>query len=160
MKENYTIADVVSITGLSDRTIRHYIRQNTLCGSKENGSWRFSLEQVCAFMNDPNVLPGIRAKKNALVYDFLACSRRQEAEMCLMLDLPGLASQDIASAFCEAINSSGYESLHFSFDSLGGQTPRVILKGKPEEVLGLIGQYYRKETDGVLIAAPEFCQNR
>ena len=145
MKEVYSISDAVRITGLSDRTIRHYISQNILCGEKMNGAWQFSIEQLCDFMNDPNVLPGIRAKKNALVYDFLSENRRREQEMCLMVDLPGEDSQTVASFFCETINASGYGSIHFSFDSLGGQTPRVILKGDPQEVLGLMQRFYEAE---------------
>ena len=145
MKEYYSISDAVSITGLSDRTIRHYLSHSTLCGEKANGAWRFTAEQLGHFMNDPNVLPGIRAKKNALVYDFLADSRRREQEMCLMVDLPGEDSQTVASFFCETINTVGYESIHFSFDSLGGQPPRVILKGEPQEVLNLMQLFYEAE---------------
>ena len=142
MKEYYSISDVVRITGLSDRTLRHYISQHMLCGEKINGAWQFTPEQLGNFMNDPNVLPGIRAKKNALVYDFLADNRRKEQEMCLLVDLPGKDSQTVAAFFCESINAGGYESIHFSFDSLGGQTPRVILKGDPQEVLELIQRFY------------------
>jgi len=145
MKEYYSIADVVAITGLSDRTIRHYISQNTLCGEKMNGAWQFNAEQVCNFMNDPNVLPSIRAKKNAIVYDFLADSHRREQELCLIADLPGEDSQAVSAFFCETIKGGGYESIQFSFDSLGGQTPRVILKGQPEEVLELMRQFYKAE---------------
>jgi len=145
MKDFYTISDVVQITGLSDRTIRHYISQKMLDGEKKDGTWQFTAEQVSVFMNDRNVLPGIRAKKNAIVYDFLSEQRRKEQEMCLMADLPGEDSQTVSTFFCKAINSGGYESIHFSFDSLGGQTPRVILKGQPEEVLGLIQRFYREE---------------
>ena len=145
MKEFYTIADVVEITGLSDRTIRHYISQNTLCGEKINGVWQFTAEQLVYFMNDPNVLPGIRAKKNALVYDFLVQNRRSEPEMCLMVDLPGRASQAVSSFFCEAISAGSYADIHFSFDSLGGQTPRVILKGNPQQVMALMQQFYAAE---------------
>lgn len=145
MKEYYSIADVVTMTGLSDRTIRHYISQNTLCGEKINGIWQFTAEQVCAFMNDPNVLPGIRAKKNALVYDFLADNHRREQELCLMADLPGEEPQAVSSFFCNAINGGNYESIQFSFDSLGGQTPRVILKGQPDEVMTLMQRFYTAE---------------
>lgn len=145
MKEFYTIADVVEITGLSDRTIRHYISQNTLLGEKINGAWQFSAEQLGDFMNDPNVLPGIRAKKNAIVYDFLLQNRRNESEMCLIVDLPGRDSQAVSSFFCDAINAAGNAELHFSFDSLGGQTPRVILKGNPQQVLKLMQQFCATE---------------
>lgn len=142
MKDSYTIADIVEITGLSDRTIRSYISQKVLEGEKIEGAWRFTPEQLSTFMNDRNVLPGIRAKKNAIIYDFLSDSHRREQELCLMVDLPGADSQAVSSFFCNAINDGGYESIHFSFDSLGGQTPRVILKGKPDQVLGLMQQFY------------------
>ncbi len=145
MKEYYTISDAVRITGLSDRTIRHYISQSTLCGEKVNGIWHFTMEQLCSFMNDPNVLPGIRAKKNAIVCDFLMETHRKEQELCMMADLPGEDSQTVSTFFCEAINSGGYESIRFSFDSLGGQTPRVILKGQPDEVMTLMQRFYAEK---------------
>ena len=142
MKESYTISDIVAITGLSDRTIRNYISQKVLEGEKIEGAWRFTPEQLSTFMNDRNVLPGIRAKKNAIIYDFLSDSHRREQELCLMVDLPGADSQAVSSFFCNVINDGGYESIRFSFDSLGGQTPRVILKGKPDQVLGLMQRFY------------------
>ena len=142
MKESYTISDIVAITGLSDRTIRNYISQKVLEGEKIEGAWRFTHEQLSTFMNDRNVLPGIRAKKNAIIYDFLSDSHRREQELCLMVDLPGADSQAVSSFFCNVINDGGYESIRFSFDSLGGQTPRVILKGKPDQVLGLMQRFY------------------
>lgn len=142
MKDSYTIADIVEITGLSDRTIRSYISQKVLEGEKTDGAWRFTPEQLSTFMNDRNVLPGIRAKKNAIVYDFLADTHRSQQELCLMVDLPGADSQAVSSFFCDTINDGGYESIRFSFDSLGGQTPRVILKGKPDQVLGLMQRFY------------------
>ena len=145
MKESYTISDIVAITGLSDRTIRHYISQKVLDGEKADGIWRFTIDQLCAFMNDPNVLPGIRAKKNAIVYDFLLENHRREQELCLMADLPGEDSQVISAFFCEQISGGGYGSIRFSFDSLGGHTPRVILKGQPDEVLGLMQRFYAEK---------------
>jgi len=142
MKDSYTIADIVEITGLSDRTIRSYISQKVLEGEKIEGAWRFTPEQLSTFMNDRNVLPGIRAKKNAIIYDFLSDTHRREQELCLMVDLPGVDSRAVSLFFCDTINDGGYESIRFSFDSLGGQTPRVILKGKPDQVLGLMQRFY------------------
>lgn len=145
MKDTYTISDVVTITGLSDRTIRHYISQQVLDGEKIDGVWRFTAEQVSSFMNNPNILPGIRAKKNAIVYDFLADRHRKEQELCLLADLSGEDERVVSSFFCDLINGGGYGSIRFSFDSLGGQTPRVILRGQPDEVLGLMQRFYAAE---------------
>jgi len=142
MKETYTISDVVRITSLSDRTIRQYISQNVLEGEKKDGIWRFTPEQICAFMNDPNVLPSIRAKKNAIVYDFMVSKHTSDPRMCLLLDLPGVDSQAVSAFFCDAINSGGYESIRFAFDSLGGHVPRITLKGDPQQVLALVQHFY------------------
>ncbi len=144
MNEYYSLAEAVSITGLTDRTLRSYISQNMLTGEKHNGAWRFTVEQLCSFMNDPNVLPGIRTKKNAIVYDFLADSHRHKQECCMLLDLPAANSESVAEFFCSAINSGDYGDVIFSFDSLGGRTPRVILKGQTDCVLALI-QRFRAE---------------
>lgn len=141
MKEFYTISDVVAITGLTDRTIRHYISQSVLQGDKADSAWRFSAEQLSHFMNDPNVLPSIRAKKNAIVYDFMV-SKHAVPRMCMMLDLPGADSQAVSAFFCDAINSGGYESIRFAFDSLGGHVPRITLKGEPQQVLALTARFY------------------
>ena len=141
MNEYYSLAEAVSITGLTDRTLRSYISQNMLTGEKHNGAWRFTAEQLCSFMNDPNVLPGIRAKKNAIVFDFLAEKRRSIREACLVLDLPGCDFEAVPAFFCSAINSGAYGDIVFSFDSLGGQTPRVILKGETDAVLALVERF-------------------
>ena len=142
MQDFYSISDVVAITGLTDRTIRNYISQNVLKGEKADGIWRFSAEQLSNFMNDPNVLPSIRAKKNAIVYDFLADKYASKPEMCLLLDLPGADSQSVSAFFCDAINGSNCKNIRFAFDSLGGQTPRVTLKGDPQQVLALVQRFY------------------
>ena len=144
MKEYYTLADAVSITGLTDRTLRTYISQKTLEGEKHNGAWRFTAEQLGTFLNDPNVLPGIRTKKNAIVYDFLADSHRLKQECCMLLDLPAANFEAVAEFFCSAINSGDYGDVIFSFDSLGSRTPRVILKGQTDCVLALI-EHFRAE---------------
>lgn len=96
-------------------------------------------------MNDSNVLPGIHAKKNALIYDFLADTHHKKQELCLMVDLSSVNAQTIATYFCEVINSSDYETLRFSFDSLVRQTPHVILIGKPQEVLNAMQQFYTEK---------------
>ena len=43
---NYTIANIVQFTGLTDRTIRNYISSGILIGEKTNGVWQFTPEQV------------------------------------------------------------------------------------------------------------------
>ena len=42
----YTVADVASVTGLTSRTIRNYLKDGTLTGAKVGVQWRFTEEEV------------------------------------------------------------------------------------------------------------------
>lgn len=139
--ELYTIHHITLFTGLSDRTIRNYIRLGLLQGEKINGQWQFTLEQVEAFVRNPAVRPSILAKKNALVYDFLLDDKKRENQMCVILDLPEADPKETADFFCYEISAPGkYRDLRFSFDS-GGGMPRIILKGSPDQIMELVQRY-------------------
>ena len=137
----YTIQHIVLITGLTDRTIRGYLATGLLEGEKINGLWHFTPEQVETFLRHPAVRPSILAKNNAIIYDFLAEDRKQDAEMCVILDLPGDNPKRIAEFFCYTISTGDFHDFRFAFDSAGG-TPRVILKGDPQQIRALLDQYY------------------
>lgn len=137
----YTINHIVLISGLTDRTIRSYISAGILEGEKINGLWHFTPEQVEAFLHHPTVRPSILAKNNGVVYDFLLENKKKRQEACIILDLPGADEKETARFFCCAINNGDYRDLQFRFDSVSG-TPRVILRGVPDQVLALVSAYY------------------
>ena len=137
----YLISHLTMFTGLSDRTIRNHISAGFLKGEKINGLWHFSPEQVDAFIKHPSVWPGILAKKNAMVYDFLLEEKRTIPETCAILDLPGADPKHTAEFFCYTISNGTYQNIRFSFDA-HGQTCRVILKGDTGAVLELLNRYY------------------
>ena len=66
--EKYSINDLVEMTGLTDRTLRNYIKSGLLRGEKIDGVWQFTAEDYGAFISDKNVIPSLRAKKNGVVY--------------------------------------------------------------------------------------------
>ena len=136
----YLISHLVLFTGLTDRTIRNYISSGILCGEKINGLWHFTPEQVEEFIRHPAVRPSILAKNNSLVYDFLLDNGKKDPEICMILDIPGADEKALCEYFCYAISNGDYKNLRFSFDGVG-KTPRVILKGRPADVLGLIGGF-------------------
>ncbi len=140
----YTIHHVALITGLTDRTLRSYISLGILKGEKINGLWHFTPEEVEAFLLHPKVRPSIQAKKNGIVYDFLAETKRRNDECCIILDLPGANSKETAEFFCYSINSGNYKNLRFSFDS-ANQIPRLILKGNIPDMLSLTNAYFTKK---------------
>lgn len=135
----YTIGDLVVMTGLTDRTIRSYIASGILQGEKDDGRWRFSVEQVEAFVLHPAVRPSILAKQNAEVYDFLLDRKKPARQACVILDLPGSDPEAVSRFFCGRITQGKENDLRFFFDRNDG-TPRVILRGEPEALLRLMGQ--------------------
>lgn len=137
--EKYTMKQLAQMTGLTDRTLRHYLAVGILEGEKRNGLWTFTDEQMDAFVRHKTVRPSILAKKHALVYDFLAQPKKRK-EMCVVLDLPEDQDEDTAQAFCDAINAGDFENIRFSFDGIE-KTHRIILKGAMSDVLQLLQQY-------------------
>ena len=136
----YLISHLVLITGLTDRTLRSYLSSGILQGEKINGLWHFTAEQVEQFLRHPAVKPSIQANRNALVYDFMIDTKKQEPQICVIMDLPGCDVKETAAYFCYSISTGDYRNIQFSFDDTGG-TPRVILKGKTADVLKLVNEY-------------------
>lgn len=142
----YLIKHLTLITGLTDRTIRNYLTMGLLQGEKINGLWHFTAEQVEEFLHHPAVRPSIQAKQNALIYDFLAESKKTAAEICMILDLPNAHKKEVAEFFCYRINQGNFHHIHFTFDGVGTMA-RIILKGDPAEVMDLVQAYYQHQED-------------
>lgn len=143
MKDTFSINDVAMMTGLTTRTIRTYISMGFLTGDKADGTWNFTPEQIEAFSQHPAVQPSIRAKRNALVYDFLGTKPTGD-RMCTVLDLPFAEAMKASVFFCQKISEFTPESeLHFASEHIG-KGVRLILRGSPTDVLGLLNAYYSK----------------
>lgn len=142
MDQLYTIRDICMFTGLTDRTLRTHIAQGSLSGTKVDGAWRFTAEQVKTFLSLPHVWPGIQAKKNAIVLDFLRSKSAGTPKMCVVWDFPGEDSQEISTAFCRLLSETTdpKEELTFSADSTG-TCPRIILRGASHDVLSLLNAF-------------------
>ena len=136
----YVINHIVMFTGLTDRTIRSYIASGILQGEKINGVWHFTPEQVEAFIQIPEVKLAIRSKNKSLVYDFMLDDFKKEDEACIILDLPNADRKIIMEEFAYRINNSPYQNIHFSFDG-NRNIPRVILKGKMDDVIEIVNAY-------------------
>ena len=143
MNEFYTINDIATMTGLTTRTLRNYIKLGMLDGEKIDGVWQFSMEAVSAFMADKNVQPSIKAKKNGVVYDFMADCHKKTNEICTIMDFPVSEAEGmkISNFFCEEVNKAQCGAINFSFEYAGGMA-RVILKGPEEFVAEVMKKYY------------------
>lgn len=143
----YVINHVSLITGLTDRTIRNYIASGVLQGEKIGGVWHFTPEQVEAFIQVPEVRLSIRSKNKSLVYDFMLDEFKKEDEACIILDLPNADRKTVMEEFAYRINNGSYRNIHFSFETYG-KTPRIILKGKMEDVLEISNAYLNRVKNG------------
>ena len=139
MEKKYTIEDVVLMTGLSERTVRGHIAAGFLAGDKEDGKWRFTEEQLAAFFEHPAVKPGIHAKRNALVYDFMAAGAPAGRRMCVLVDLgPEESAAAVTEAACRAMNgASPSAELRFAMEK-NGPGVRLILTGAAADVASVL----------------------
>ena len=78
MDKTYTINELSTITGLTTRTLRNYIKDELLKGDKSTGQWFFSEENIHSFVSHPSVHPSIQAKNRAIAYDFLGNERKKK----------------------------------------------------------------------------------
>ena len=138
----YTIEQLSTITGLTTRTLRYYLKTDILQGSKETGIWQFTEQQVLEFVRHPAVSPSIQAKHHAIVYDFLARQDHSENEMCILLDrtLGEGEAKKLADFFCQAVSRRSHIRVAFSYES--GKA-RYILKGAEADVSQIMREFYQ-----------------
>ena len=146
MQEMYTINHVALMSGLSSRTIRNYMKMGFIEGEMINGVWHFSAEAVGDFFANPNVAPAIKAKRNALIFDFLADDDKQQDEMCTVIDQRANLEEAnaISEFFCDAINRAWSGVIRFGF-SFNGNQARIILTGPEDAVQQLLAAYDNAE---------------
>ena len=140
----YSLNDVAMITGLTTRTLRNYLKLNLLSGEKIDGNWSFTPEELDAFMSDPAVKQAIKAKRNAIVYDFLSNPVKKGNRVCTIMDLPVSAEEatETADFFCDLVNKNGSD-ITFTFNMEKGFA-RFILSGSEDPVADFMKAYYER----------------
>ena len=143
MEKNYTINEVAVMTGLTTRTVRNYLKTGLINGEKINGVWQLSAEDFSDMLANPAVKPSIKAKNNAVVYDFLADEKKKTNKICTVIDLnvEDKEAEEISQFFCDSINGGEYGDIVFKFEKKGSNV-RVILSGDDEAVFDLVKRYY------------------
>ena len=141
----YTMNNIAMMTGFTTRTLRNYLRQEILKGEKVDGAWRFSEEEYEAFLTHPAVKPGIRAKQNAIVNDFLLLNAKKENRTCVILDIctEREEAKQAAAFFCERIKEQEDEELQFGME-WHKKNMRIILSGTENAVKEIMKRYYEE----------------
>lgn len=88
MQTYYTVADVARMTGLTERTIRSYLRDGKLLGSRVGVQWRFTEAQVTALFADAQAQQRIAQTKAQHVLDFLQEAGHTSPSACTVVDVP------------------------------------------------------------------------
>ncbi len=140
----YNLNDIAMITGLTTRTLRNYLKLDLLKGEKIDGNWSFTEEELDAFMSAPAVKQAIAAKRNAVVYDFLADPFKKGNRICTILDLPVSEAEamETAAFFCDLINKNGSD-ITFKYNQERGFA-RFILSGSEDQVVDFMKAYYER----------------
>ena len=103
---------------------------------------KFTEEEIAEFFENPYVISGIRAKNRAIVFDFLAQNKKQDNEICTILDLhvEQEEAEEISAFFCEEVGKRE-EKIKLSFEKNGAYV-RVILRGYEDSVMEILNKYY------------------
>lgn len=138
MSECYTIEDVAAFTGLTGRTLRTYLKDGRLTGSKEDGAWRFTPEDLESFFQDGGVRRAMEANRNAMVYDFMLGGPGED-RCCVIRDIPVAegGEEALRNRLLERVNQAeGQVKLAYSYGTgrRGRGSARAILTGPASAV--------------------------
>lgn len=144
MEQKYTINQVAAMTGLSTRTIRNYLKSGLIGGEKIEGVWLFSAEDFENMLTNSAIKSSIKAKSNAVIFDFIADDRKKSNKICTILDLyaDDKEAEEISQFFCDTINNNySTADLTFKFEKYN-RNVRIILSGADEAVFDMLKRYY------------------
>ena len=74
----YSITDLQRITGLSERSLRNFLKDNILKGEKVNGKWMISKTQIVDFIKNEDVYYSLKTKLKGIVRDCVIDVRNSE----------------------------------------------------------------------------------
>lgn len=140
----YTVADVAALTGLTDRTIRNYLKEGTLHGKKVGVQWRFTQQNIESLFREADVTEPLTELLDELVADFLHGSQRPQEMECRILDIPCKTEElwkNIVKKLRKQIDEKrgGWPEIAWEYKS-EEQMLRVVAAGRPEDTEWLARQ--------------------
>ncbi|MFC1947332.1 helix-turn-helix domain-containing protein [Chloroflexota bacterium] len=101
----FTVEDIAKMTSLTSRTIRNYLKNDTLQGSKIGGQWRFTMENIRQLFDNSTFSNDLSRKNRLRVLNFVnnkIPGNRGDIRICTIIDY-----------FCESQNDGHrmYEKL-------------------------------------------------
>ncbi|MDF2821117.1 MAG: transcriptional regulator, MerR family [Clostridiales bacterium] len=148
MKEFFTIDDLATMTMLSTRTLRNYIKQGFFDGEKIDGVWKFTTEDIDRILKNDFINQSIQSKKNGIVYEYMANDIKLVNTVCSIYDYNNIGNEEakrMCSIIMDLINTNQYDSLKFSY-SYNQKTKmvRIILTGTTNGIYNLMNTFSEK----------------
>ena len=138
----YTLKQLSLMSGLTERTLRNYLKMGILHGEKCGGIWYFDIAEIESFFENPFVSEAMKSNRKSIVFDHLKSNSRDKNRATVILDLPEDKSMSVATFFCDAVNRR--TGLTMTFDRAGGVN-RVILSGEETTVVEILDEYRTKK---------------
>ena len=105
-EKEYTIFDLSRLTGISDRTLRKYIREGKLDGELKSGRWLFRYEQIRSFISDPCMESTFKLMRAFVYSRYVSENRFDKPLRFVYLDIPSCDETTLR----ELIESSAFPS--------------------------------------------------
>lgn len=113
----YTLNEIAIITGFTTRTLRTYIKDGLLRGSKAKNKWLFTEENLNEFFSHSFIAEGLKIKDNIIVKDFVENIKKNAPEACFIYDLPGEHSEilDVCTKLTHLLKENAMSNFQFRF---------------------------------------------
>lgn len=140
----YTVEDIARMTNFTSRTIRNYIKDGSLQGSKIGGQWRFTMENIKQLFSNGTFLGDFSRRVKQQIFNFIRGKNtddKNKIQVCSIIDCyceSPEAAHGIYEKLVAVINSreKGTYPVKFDFEFMKKEnTARFTLFGEPEFVI-------------------------
>jgi excisionase family DNA binding protein len=141
----YTVEDIAKMTGFTSRTIRNYLKDGSLQGSKIGGQWRFKMENIKRLFDNSKFLNDINSHKKQQVLDFIDgvnTDIQGEIQVCTIIDRycenqkAGKHIYEKLVAVINDIKGDDHPMAKFDYEFIEKENKaRFILFGNPDYII-------------------------
>lgn len=145
----YSVEEIAEMTSVTTRTIRNYLRNGILTGTKIGGQWRFRQEDVMNMLNQENMSSDVRETSKRIVKDFLNeqyTPFSESVSVCTVADVScsKAYAKKMGKTLCDLWNQANIQGSNFRYDYLEeSQTARFTFIAPlmlTEKVLSVLHQ--------------------
>ena len=119
----YSVEEIAEMTSVTTRTIRNYLRNGILTGTKIGGQWRFRQEDVMNMLNQENMSSDVCETSKSIVKDFLNeqyTPFSESVSVCTVADVScsKAHAKKMGKTLCDLWNQVNIQGSNFRYDYL------------------------------------------